>query len=106
MELSALGFILALVEQGVLDRERFGRIFFHAIEASEELEKIPPSTKLNNAPAFLEYLFNLGRTTADAWIAERGADIGRKSTIDLTKLLPVGLMQQPNPGTTPVRIAS
>jgi len=89
MELSALGAILQLVEEGELDRERFGRIFFHAIEASEHLEKIPHSTKLNNARAFLDYLFALGRTTADEWIAERGADVGRKSTVDLTKLLPV-----------------
>jgi NTE family protein len=89
LELSALGVIHSLVEEGELDRERFGRILFHAIEASESLEKIPPSTKLNNAPAFLEYLFDLGRSTADQWIAECSPDIGRRSTIDLTKLLPV-----------------
>jgi NTE family protein len=89
MELSAIAAVLQLVEEGELDRERFGRLFFHAIEASDQLEKIPPSTKLNNAPAFLTYLFDLGRTTADKWIARRGADVGVKSTIDLTKLLPV-----------------
>jgi NTE family protein len=90
MELSALGAILALVEEGALDRERFGRIFFHAIAASDWMEKFPHSTKLNNAPAFLDYLFNLGRATADDWLARYRADIGQKSTIDLTKLLPVG----------------
>lgn len=89
MELSALGAILKLVEEGELDRERFGRIFFHAIEASDQLEKIPPSTKLNNTPAFLDYLFALGRNTADGWLAKRGGEIGVKSTVDLTKLLPV-----------------
>jgi NTE family protein len=95
MELSAIGAVLSLVEEGELDRERFGRFFFHAIEASEELEKIPPSTKLNNAPAFLDYLFDLGRRTADGWIAKHGADLGRKSTIDLTKLLPVVAAEHP-----------
>ena len=89
MELSALGAILALVEEGELDRDRFGRIFFHAIEASDHLEKIPHSTKLNNAQPFLDYLFDLGRVTAAQWIARSGADLGRRSTIDLTKLLPV-----------------
>ena len=89
MELSALGAILALVEQGLLDRERFGRIFFHAIEASDQLEKIPHSTKLNNAPAFLEYLFDLGRATAHHWLGKHDAEIGRHSTVDLIKLLPV-----------------
>lgn len=97
MELSALGAILRLVEEGELDRERFGRFFFHAIEASEQLEQIPPSTKLNNAPAFLGYLFGLGRTAADRWIASHGAEIGARSTVDLTKLLPVAATRQPAP---------
>lgn len=90
LELSAIGVLLALVEEGALDRERFGRIFFHAIAASDWMEKFPHSTKMNNAPAFLDYLFKIGRATADAWIAEHSGDIGVKSTIDLTKLLPVG----------------
>ena len=98
MELSAIGAILQLVEDGELDRERFGRIFFHAIEASEQLEQIPPSTKLNNAPEFLKYLFNLGRATAERWIAKNGADIGLRSTVDLTKLLPVGAMERSTSG--------
>jgi NTE family protein len=89
LELSAIAVILRLVDEGELRRDRFARLFFHAIEASDQLEKIPPSTKLNNAPAFLTYLFELGRTTADSWIARRGADVGERSTIDLTKLLPV-----------------
>ena len=89
MELSALGAVLSLVEEGLLDRDRFGRILFHAIEASEHLEKIPPSSKLNNAPAFLAYLFDLGRRTAEAWLTRHGTDIGRRSTVELTRLLPV-----------------
>jgi len=90
MELSAIGVILKFVEEGLLDRERFGRILFHVIEASSELEKIASSTKLDNSPAFLEFLFNLGRDTADSWLALHGEEIGRRSTIDLQKLLPVG----------------
>jgi NTE family protein len=89
MELSALGVIMRFVEEGVLDRERFGRILFHAIQASDQLEKIPHSTKLNNAPNFLTYLFDLGRSTASGWLLEHGESIGQKSTVDLTKLLPV-----------------
>jgi NTE family protein len=98
LELSALGAVLRLVEEGELDRERFERIYFHAIEASDQLEKIPPSTKLNNAPAFLEYLFELGRATAHAWLAKHGADVGQHSTIDLKKLLPVTARHQGHAG--------
>jgi len=94
LELSALGAILKLVEQGLLDAKRFGRFFFHAIEASSELEKIAASTKINNSPPFLEYLFGLGRATAETWMQRHGADIGQRSSIDLTKLLRVGVAEE------------
>ena len=89
LELSALGAILKLVDDGHLDRARFGRIFFHAIEASDVMEKLAHSSKLNSYQTFLEYLFDLGRQTADAWFASHGPAIGQKSTVDLQKLLPV-----------------
>jgi len=89
LELAAFGLILKFVDEGLLDRERFGRINFHAIEASHELEKLDSSSKLNNYPAFLEFLFDNGRQTADAWFAQHRAAIGKSSTIDLKKLLPV-----------------
>ena len=91
MELSAFGAILRLVDQGHLDRERFGRINFHAIEASDTLEKLASSSKLNNYPAFLEYLFDSGRRSADAWLTRHSASIGKQSTVDLQKLLLVDL---------------
>lgn len=89
MELSALAVILRLVDEGHLDRERFGRIRFHGIMAHDEMEKLPPSSKLNNYPAFLEFLFELGRHSADAWWKTHNAKIGKQSTIDLQSLLPV-----------------
>jgi hypothetical protein len=90
LELSAFAVILRFVDQGLLDPERFGRIRFHVIEAHDHLEKIAPSTKLNNSPAFLRFLFDLGRRTADEWFAGYREAIGQRSTIDLQKLLPVG----------------
>jgi NTE family protein len=90
LELSAFAVILRFVDQGLLDRERFGRIRFHVIEAHDHLEKIAPSTKLNDSPAFLRFLFDLGRKTADEWFAGHGDELGHRSTIDLQKLLPVG----------------
>ena len=90
LEMSWIGLLLRLVEEGELDRERFGRFFFHCIEPADELEKIAASTKRNNSPAFLHYLFDLGRATAESWFKEHDAAVGQKSTVDLTRLLPVG----------------
>jgi NTE family protein len=88
LELGMLAVVLKFVDEGLLDRERFGRVRFHGIEASAIMEKLATSSKLNNTPALLEYLFDLGRKTADAWWADHGAAIGQRSTVDLQKLLP------------------
>jgi NTE family protein len=89
LELSAIAFILRLVDEGQLDRARFGRFLFHAIEASAVMEQFPASSKTNNYAALLEYLFDLGRETVDSWFVRHGADLGNQSTIDLQQLLPV-----------------
>ncbi|HTY67988.1 MAG TPA: patatin-like phospholipase family protein [Alphaproteobacteria bacterium] len=94
MEAGAIGMLLKMKEAGWLKGERFERFNFHAIQASEHLEKIPASTKINNSPQFLEFLFGLGRTTAEEWLAKNGEAIGRRSTIDLTKLLPQDIVAQ------------
>jgi len=87
LELGFFAGILKLVDEGVLDRGRFGRIRFHGIEASDMMEPMAGS-KLNNSPALLEYLFDLGRKTADEWWAGNGEAIGQRSSADLQKLLP------------------
>jgi NTE family protein len=89
MELSALGVLLRLADDGLVEREQFGRIFFHAIEASPELEPVAASTRLNNSPDFLTYLFELGRRNGGEWLAANRGALGERSTLDLQALLPV-----------------
>lgn len=89
LELSALAVIQRLAEEGWLDRDRFRRIRLHSIDAGQALEAIPGSTQLNYTRSFLEYLFDIGRTTADQWLAVHGGALGGQSTLDLQALLPV-----------------
>ena len=89
LELMNIAIILKLVEDGLLPRERFGRMRFHAIGAGAEMEKLAGSSKLNNHLGFLEYLFAIGRDAADQWLAANGTALGERSTVDLQKLLPV-----------------
>ena len=91
MEMAAVGMLLTFVEHGLLERERFGRFRFHAV-LSNDLEKIPASSKLNNYPAFLEHLFQGGRRTAEGWLAEHGAALGKRSTVNLQNLLQANVM--------------
>jgi NTE family protein len=85
LELGAIAVVLRFVDEA---RSPFGRVRFHIIEASPIMEKFPMSSKLNNYPPLLEYLFNLGRQTGDAWIAQNGEALGQRSTMDVQQLLP------------------
>jgi NTE family protein len=87
LEAAAIGMLVGMRDLGVIKGERFYRFNFHCIEASSKLEKIPTSTKLNNSPAFLSFLFDLGRTTADAWLGRYGESVGQRSTLDLTQFM-------------------
>ena len=91
LEIGVLAAVLRLVEKGVLDRARFGRVRFHDIEASSIMERFSMSSKRNNYPPLLEYLFDLGRQAGEAWIAEHIDALGQRSTIDLERLLPVNV---------------
>jgi NTE family protein len=97
LEVSYLGLILKLKERGFLDdqvAQRMDRLRFHCIEAGQHFEKIPASTKLNNSPAFLKFLFDLGRKTAHEWLDGYREAIGQRSTLDLTKLVRLDLMEE------------
>jgi NTE family protein len=85
LELGAIAVVLRFVDEA---RSPFKRVRFHIIEASPIMEKFPMSSKLNNYPPLLEYLFNLGRQTGDAWIAQNGDALGQRSTMDVQQLLP------------------
>jgi NTE family protein len=85
LEMGAIAVVLRFVDEG---RSPFRRMRFHIIEASPIMEKFPMSSKLNNYPPLLEYLFNLGRQTCDAWIAQNGDALGQRSTMDVQQLLP------------------
>jgi NTE family protein len=85
LELGAIAVVMRFVDER---RSPFRHLRFHIIEASPIMEKFPMSSKLNNYPPFLEYLFNLGRQTGDAWIAQNGEALGQRSTLDLQQQLP------------------
>jgi NTE family protein len=97
LEVSYLGLLLKLKDRGFLDdqfTQRIDRLNFHCIEASQHFEKMPISTKRNNSPAFLKFLFDLGRKTAEEWLDGYREAIGQHSTLDLTKLVRLDLMEE------------
>jgi NTE family protein len=88
LEIGTLAVLTRFVDE---QRSPFGRVRFHIMEASPVMERFPMSSKLNNYPPLLEYLFELGRKTCDAWLAQNGEALGQRSTLDIQQLLHGGV---------------
>jgi NTE family protein len=89
LELAAIAFIDDLLESGAVDSSRYRPLFIHKIEAHETLSTFGASSKMNNDPAFLRYLHEIGRKAADDWIEDNLDSVGAQSTLDLSALVPL-----------------
>ncbi|GGF76487.1 alpha/beta hydrolase [Azorhizobium oxalatiphilum] len=77
-----------LIEQGLLSRwtlkdHRLRRMRLHRIGGEDELAKMDVSSKMNPEWAFLKHLHDIGRQSAETFLAAHFDDIGTRSTLDL-----------------------
>jgi len=82
-ELRMVEFVTRLIDEGKLDAKEYMRVRMHAIEPAEEMKELSSSSKLNLEWAFLQYLKELGRDRAAAWLDKNFDHISKKSTLDL-----------------------
>jgi NTE family protein len=59
------------------------RMLVHAIAADEVMGRLGVQSKLNADRAFLRYMRDAGRRTADEWLERSFEDLGHRSTIDI-----------------------
>jgi NTE family protein len=69
---------------GTLER-RLRRTRFHLIDAHDQLGALRAETRLIAHLPFLERLRDLGSQRAHTWLAQHGAAIGRRATVDLLR---------------------
>jgi NTE family protein len=81
-ELRAVRFVTRLIEEGKLDPAEYMRVRIHRI-ASEEINTLSASSKLNAEWPFLRHLHDIGRRAARDWLDAHLDDIGERDTIDL-----------------------
>ena len=82
-ELRAIDFVHRLIEEGRLPADEYRDIHVHVIENQEELKPLGASSKLNAEWAFLTHLRDVGRRTAERWLAANLDQVGERSTVDL-----------------------
>lgn len=82
-ELRAVHFVNRLIQKGALDRDRYHPVLIHVIESEDEMRKLGSATKFLIEPQFLKRLFDLGRESAESWLATGLSSVGRESSVDL-----------------------
>ena len=86
LELGAIAFVEQLVKSGTAQAP-FKLLHVHGI-GDDALGSFGASSKMNNEWSFLQHLHEIGRRAADRWLAENLAAVGRRSTVDLSGLVP------------------
>jgi len=86
-ELRMIALLRRVVNPGNEEGARWAGMRIHMI-TSEIMTSLGVSSKLNPEWAFFTFLREEGRRAADEFLAAHADDIGRRSTIDIEKLLP------------------
>jgi NTE family protein len=85
-ELRVIELLHELIDAENLESERYRKLFVHLIHASEELQHLDASSKLNAEWDYLVYLKERGRGWAERFLAEHYDDIGVRGTLDIKDL--------------------
>lgn len=88
-EIRAIAGITRLIAAGVVKDPRYRCVYFHRIAAEEVFRDLGSRTKLDTHPAFLAWLRDSGREAAGRWLTEHFADLGCRTTLELSAWRPV-----------------
>ncbi|MBC7958144.1 MAG: patatin-like phospholipase family protein [Cytophagales bacterium] len=84
-EMRAIAFVSRLVREGKLDPGMYKDLRLHMVSDDDGLSHLGASTKFNTDRAFLDNLFEMGRSAADQWLARHKGNIGVRSTLDVER---------------------
>ncbi|HMO30358.1 patatin-like phospholipase family protein [Enterovirga sp.] len=82
-ELRAIDFVNRLIDQGKLSREEYKRALVHRVDGGERIARYVAATRLQAEWDFFRRLRDIGRESADAWLAAHYDEVGQRSTLDL-----------------------
>ena len=85
-ELRMIALLRQVADAGNTEGAQWAGMRIHMIK-SEMMTDLGSSSKLNAEWAFLCMLRDEGRRAADAFLSEHGEDLGRRSTLDIDRLL-------------------
>jgi len=85
-EMRAVAFVTKLIDDNVLDRDKYSRMFIHSIRDDAAMAELGVATKLNPDWDFLCRLRDSGRAKAAEWLDGNLDKVGQSSTVDLASV--------------------
>lgn len=82
-ELRSIEFVHRLLKESKLDTDHYANILVHRIEATEKINPLSASSKMNSEWTFLTHLRDIGRESAKNFLDEHYETLGNDSTLDL-----------------------
>lgn len=85
-EMRAIAFVQRLLEQNALVEpfaSRYKNMRMHMVSDAQGMATLGAASKLNAELTFITHLKNLGRDSADRWLAENFDALGKRSTLDI-----------------------
>ena len=82
-EMRAIAFVTKLIEEGKLEPGAAKRMLIHAIDGEEFMRELTVSSKFNTDWEFLTHLRDVGRDSADQWIAANFDRLNVETTVDI-----------------------
>jgi NTE family protein len=84
-EMRAIAFITKLIDDGIVDGTRVGRVLMHEITADDMAQEFSIKSMLSIEWEFLQKLHAAGREHAEAWLAANYDQLGKTATVDVQK---------------------
>ncbi|MGV6804583.1 MAG: patatin-like phospholipase family protein [Ruegeria sp.] len=85
-ELRAINFVQRLLAEGKLKAGEMSRVLVHMIADDPLMNRLSVATKTVPNPAVLHSLKQAGRVSADRFLSDHKADLGKQSTVDLPEM--------------------
>lgn len=82
-ELRAISMMQRIVSENGIDLGAAGKTHIHLIHTDTEVQDLAASSKLNAEWAYLQLLFERGRSWAEAWLDANYDALGQRSSFDL-----------------------
>jgi len=82
-EMRAIDFVQNLIDQGIIDQERWKRMRVHSIRDDATMSAFSVATKITPDWTVITQLREAGRTTADQWLKSHKSKIGKTDSVNI-----------------------